>query len=103
CRTTTCIPGEDCEYDRVTGCAVNGAFLEWKRPCVSFSVQEDASVRREIDYEEARSIIEGALASWFATSCEGGPPSLEIVDLGAVSCNVPQYNQGGPNANVWMF
>lgn len=103
CRTTTCIPGEDCEYDKVTGCAVTGTFLEWKRPCVSFSVQEDASLRREIDYEAAQSIVEGAFANWLATSCPGGPPSLDIADLGAVSCNVPQYNQGGPNANVWMF
>lgn len=103
CRTTTCIPSENCEYDPVTGCAVNGTFLEWKRSCVSFSVQQDGSPRRGIDYEEAHSIIAGAFANWLDTSCPGGRPSLDIADLGAVSCNAPQYNQSGPNANVWMF
>lgn len=103
CRTTTCIPGDDCEYDPATGCALSGIPLEWKRPCVSFTVQRDASPLRGITYDRAHEIIEGAYSTWLASSCEGGLPSVDIADLGAVSCNEPQYNQGGPNANVWMF
>lgn len=103
CRTTTCIPGEDCEYDYETGCALTGTPLEWKRPCVSFAVQKDGSPLRGISYDTAHSIIEGAYAAWLASSCDGALPSVDIADFGAVSCNQPQYNQGGPNANVWMF
>lgn len=102
CRTTTCIPGEDCEFDSM-GCALSGIPLEWKRPCVSFAVQQDASRLREIDFDRAHSLIEAAYANWLASSCDGKLPSLDIADLGGVSCGEPQYNQGGPNANVWMF
>lgn len=103
CRTTTCIPGENCEYDFSTGCAITGTPLEWKNPCISFGVQQDASPLREIGYDEAHGIIEGAFANWLAASCESGMPAIDIADFGAISCDVPQYNQGGPNANVWMF
>lgn len=103
CRTTTCVPGETCEYDPATGCALTGLPLEWKRPCVSFGVQQDASPLRGISYDEAHGIIENAYANWLASPCEGGLPSIDIADFGPIACAQPEYNQAGPNANVWMF
>lgn len=103
CRTTTCIPGEDCEYDPQTGCAVTGKPLEWNRPCLSFGVQKDGSPLRGISYEEAHGIIAGAFSRWLGSNCDGKLPSIDLADLGAVACGQPQYNKTGPNANVWMF
>ncbi len=70
---------------------------------MSFGVQEDASALRGISYDEAHGIIEHAYGTWLAASCEGGLPSIDIADFGPIACAVPEYNKGGPNANVWMF
>lgn len=103
CRTTTCTPGVNCEYDPSTGCAITGLPLEWKSSCISFGVQQDASPLRNIDYDSAHTIIESAYAAWLAASCKGGLPSIDIADFGPIACGVAQYNKVGPNANVWMF
>jgi hypothetical protein len=104
CRTTTCDPNSDpCQAD-ANGCETTGLPLAWTTPCVSFGVQKDGSAKRNISYDAAHAVIEDAFARWSAASCDGGGhPSLEIADLGAITCSEPEYNTNNPNANVWLF
>ncbi len=103
CRTTTCNPNTDCEFD-ATGCAVNGLPLFWGRSCVSFGVQEAASPKHGIDFELARNVIGDAYSRWLGADCGGGElPGITISDFGAISCTQTEYSSVGPNANVWIF
>ncbi len=102
CRTTTCLPGEDCQSDG--SCIVSGIPLFWPESCISFAVQEDGSKVRNISYEATHSIVKGAFDKWVNAHCEdGGHPSLGVRDYGAAQCAQPEYNQQKANANVWMY
>jgi hypothetical protein len=99
CRTTTCDP----EVQNCDVCEAPGIPLYWKSSCVSFTVQQDGSPKRDISYDEANSIIADAFGRWQGAQCPFGKPDVEIADLGAVTCAEPQYNQTDGNSNVWMF
>ena len=103
CRTTTCDPQTECEYD-ARGCSDHvGLPLVWKGGCVSYSVQRNASPARGIDYDTIHAIVEESFDSWTDADCAGGTPSLTTSDLSPVSCAEPEYNSNNPNANVVMF
>lgn len=102
CRTTTCDPATECDYDG-RGCATVGEPLAWKRSCVSYSVQKDGSPKRNISYSRAHELTEEAFERWTEPNCDGERPSLNAVDASPVSCSEPEYNSGDPNANVIMF
>jgi hypothetical protein len=108
CRTTTCdatiTTGPDaCQY--VDDCATNGIPLAWPNACVAFSVQQDGSPRRGIDYKTFDAVVSDALWHWSNVDCGGGPPSILLFDRSPVACNEVQYNADAkqPNANIWMF
>jgi hypothetical protein len=106
CLTTTCDPtgdGEDACYWDANQCLAGGIPLFWSSDCVSFSVQEDASPLRGINYDEAFRIISSALKKWDTVDCGGTPPSLSFSPTEPVQCRRQEYNQSAPNANVWMF
>jgi MYXO-CTERM domain-containing protein len=102
CRTTTCDPATDCDYD-ARGCTDVGLPLLWKGGCVSYSVQRDASPARNIDYDTIHKIVEKSFDRWTSTDCDGDAPSLTTSDLSPVNCSEPEYNSNNPNANVIMF
>jgi MYXO-CTERM domain-containing protein len=103
CRTTTCDPNVDCEYNEM-GCPKNGDFLHWANSCVSFGVQENGSRRLGIDYETMHRTVNNAFGRWLSVECEGGgKPGFYVADMGAIVCNQREYNKTRPNANVWMF
>lgn len=102
CRTTTCDPATECDYDS-RGCATVGLPLEWRTGCVSFSVQKDGSPKRNISYDKAHSVVTRAFDRWTGVSCNGKAMSLEVSDLSPAICSEPEYNSGNPNANVIMF
>jgi hypothetical protein len=78
-----------------------GTPLQWAQPCVSFSIQQDAS--RQVSFAEADRVLTAAFATWMGVDCGGAGPSLQILDFGAVSCDEVQYNQDGGNANILIF
>jgi hypothetical protein len=78
-----------------------GIPLQWRQPCVSFDVAQQAS--SQVDYDTADAILTRAFAAWAAVDCGGGPPTLQVFDFGAVACGQVQYNQHGGNANVLIF
>jgi Matrixin len=83
-------PGVDC-----------GIALQWRQPCVSFDVQQDAS--SQVDYATADQTLTQALNAWMAVDCGGGPPSIQVFDFGSVACDQVEYNQHGGNANILLF
>lgn len=102
CRTTTCDPQTECNYDS-QGCTTVGLPLTWKSGCVSYSVQRGASPFRNVDYETIHTIAERAFNRWTKVDCRGGTPSLSTSNLSPVNCGEPEYNSNNGNANVIMF
>lgn len=102
CRTTTCDPATECEYDSA-GCATVGEPLSWHTGCVSFSVQRDGSEKRDISFDQLHNIASGAFDKWLSVECADGLPSLDADNRSPVRCARPEYNSGDHNANVIMF
>lgn len=107
CRSTTCDSNkEPCTVDRA-GCVVDGTPLRWGTGCVTFAVEITGSPRWDIDFSDARDAARGAFNSWVSARCSdrGDHPSLAAVDLGAVECGQPEYNDKPPlpNANAIVF
>jgi hypothetical protein len=102
CRTTTCDPATECEYDRL-GCTTVGLPLEWNRACVSFSVHRDGSSKRGISYTTAHNLAQAAFDKWTEADCDGDTPSIVTSDRSPALCGEPEYNSDNGNANVIMF
>ncbi len=110
CRTTTCNapnPLANCDLD-ANGCATEGQPLFWAPECLSFGVQQDGSTKQHISYQTFDHIVALAFEQWAGADCGGGlHPSFKMWDMdqsyGPVICGVPEFNEQGPNANVWMF
>jgi hypothetical protein len=88
-----------CNPPEATDCGIE---LQWRQPCVSFDVAQEAS--RQIDLVTADRTLARAFATWTGLDCGGGaPPSIQVLDFGPVSCAKVEYNQHGGNANVLVF
>jgi hypothetical protein len=96
------MPDASCDRDTF-GCQSEGVPLYWPQACISFTVQQDGSPLRGIDYDSIHGVVTQAFNTWLSADCGGYPPSFAISDYGAVSCDEPEYNQTRPNANVVMF
>lgn len=109
CRTTTTqgfVPTTE------QPCDDTGRPLYWSTRCVGFSVQRDAS--KWIDLTTTRAVAQKSFDAWKNASCPADPvactgafdqghPSIEVKDLGPVSCDCVEYNGKVGNANTIMF
>lgn len=100
CRSTTCdIP------DSFAQCGDDSADcipLAWKRPCIGWNIQRDASER--VSYEVAEEALTQAFEAWLTAPCgENLTPGLRIEDLGEVTCADIEYNSAAGNANAVIF
>lgn len=109
CRTMPCSTRDSelaCTRD-THGCLVSSTGrppLYWPTSCISFGVQRNGSKLRGIDYETTHRIVVEAFETWLSADCGGGRgPSLSVKDYGKIVCDERQYNQEGPNANVFMY
>ncbi|WP_437803902.1 matrixin family metalloprotease [Sorangium sp. So ce693] len=109
CRTSVCPPEKTpsgkaetaavCTPPQGTDC---GTPLAWPAPCVSYSLQEDASA--QVSLQEAEAIFEQAFAAWTEADCgDGETPRMEVTYLGPVACAAHEYNKAKANANIIMF
>jgi MYXO-CTERM domain-containing protein len=100
CRTSACEDGEgkSCTPAAPDDC---GIPIFWPTSCVGFSVQKDASA--QIDLEPTEELLARAFGAWANASCEGGRPSIEIENLGSVSCASIGYDPEVKNANLIVF
>ena len=127
CRTTTV--GVPADYDPSVSCWTEGLPLYWKNACVGYSIQQDAS--KQVSYDDAKDAISEAFSKWTSTTCttdgadsesagtgddddtvdagnvnSGGQVarvSIDVRDLGPVSCDEVAYNATGPNQHVILF
>jgi len=109
CRTTTT---QDFVPTAAKPCDDKGQPLFWSTRCIGFSVQRDASAY--IDLTTARTITQRAFDMWKNVNCpvdpgscagpfDRGNPSIEVRDLGPVTCECVEYNGKVGNANTIMF
>ncbi|HEX2734864.1 MAG TPA: matrixin family metalloprotease [Polyangiaceae bacterium] len=114
CRTTTCKPEEEADGScapNAANCYTKGQPLYWPDLCVTFGVQSDGSVLRNIPYEKVEKVAEKAFQTWISADCGGEEhPFVGVSAKGKVFCDKVEYNHGdpegnaaGPNANVIMF
>ncbi|MCA9643450.1 MAG: matrixin family metalloprotease [Myxococcales bacterium] len=103
CRTTTCDPKSNtCEQD-AEGCVLIGLPLYWPGACLSFSINKDASPLRGLDWETTDSLVSQGFNTWMSVDCGGSTPSIALQSRSPVACDVQEYNQQQPNANIWLY
>lgn len=100
CRSTTCD-----EPDTFASCDSTSPDcipLTWARPCIGWSVQQDASVK--VPFEVVEDALKKAFGAWQDALCEiGSQPGIRIENLGAVRCDRVEYNKLAGNTNVVVF
>ena len=115
CRTTTCglppgfapNPGECFPANFAARCAALTPPAKilpvyWANACVSFDIQADAS--RQVPYADASRLFTSAFANWTSTQCaSGGRASIDVSDLGPVTCAQVQYSSDQGNQHVIVF
>jgi Matrixin len=117
CRTTTCPPprgyptDDACappDWSSSATCAAedaSGAPLWWRNACVGYDL--DAAASRKVAYDAVSQAALSAFTAWTGASCAGGASSsrvsVDVRDLGAVSCSKAGYDKYGPNQNVVTF
>lgn len=103
CRTTTCDPKTGaCEQD-AEGCVLTGLPLYWPGACVSFSVNKSGTTLRNIDWERTEDLVGQGFNAWLSVDCGGATPGIVLQSRSPVACNVQEYNQTQPNANIWLY
>lgn len=102
CRASTCAEGQLCGPPPWDDPACKP--LAWMRPCVSVSVQVDAS--EEVSFAQAEALVERSFRAWEEPVCETvlpGPPNIHVMNVGPVQCDRVEYNQTAGNTNVVVF
>jgi hypothetical protein len=106
CLTTTCAaenPAPGCVRDFETDCWLAGEPLQWREPCVSFSVDARGIPPLGFGQADAESLVVSSFAPWLSTECEGGFPSIAVRSRGSLDCVKVEYNSEGPNSNAVIF
>lgn len=102
CRTSVC-PGRGtasvCSPAQAGDC---GIPLFWPSPCISYSIQKDAST--EVSLTDTETIFATAFDTWTHAACgKGGTPRVRLDYTGPIECKVHEYNQENGNANVIVY
>jgi hypothetical protein len=105
CRTSTQGLRGECTIGGDECCTI-GKPLFWKNACVGYSMQKDAS--KQVSLDDAQQAITRAFTKWTGTSCttDGSGQSrvsIDVRDLGPVSCGNVEYNKEGSNQHVIVF
>jgi hypothetical protein len=100
CRTSACEEGEGkrCTPVESGDC---GIPIFWPTSCVGYSVQRDASYQIELEPTEA--ILARAFGAWSGASCDGAAATIEVENLGPVSCSEIGYDAESKNSNLIVF
>jgi MYXO-CTERM domain-containing protein len=106
CSATTCNladPRAGCRTNS-DGCETTGKSLAWASDCVSFAVHAKGSEKLGISARTLEREVERALARWTSAACDGGDaPTMQFVSMGAVECDLSEYNTDRANANIVLF
>lgn len=83
-------------------CTGEGVPLNWRRPCISISLDERGAI--DLDEDALRGAIERSFGAWTRVSCEGGHPAFNIrLNEATVRCKYASFDLEGPNANTIAF
>ena len=102
-----CIPPGFAQYcASLTPPVPNPIPVWWKNACVGYSVQKDAS--RQVSYDDATRLLATAFSRWTSATCAtngtgSSRVTIDVRDLGPVSCGDVVYNQTAPNQHVIVF
>ena len=97
CRMTTAAPVQSGNAE----CNTDGVPLEWRRPCMSYAVDDSGS--ESLDIEEVVAAVDQSFATWMAVTCDGESTDLEVSPLENSNCQTAQFNESGPNVNTVAF
>jgi hypothetical protein len=102
----TCLPADFAEQCAALDPPVTTIVpLWWRNACTSYDIQQDASV--QVPYATADKIAAEAFSRWTGTMCAEGSSfarvSIDVRDLGPVSCDLVQYNTNQGNQHVIVF
>jgi hypothetical protein len=106
CLTTTCAVKDrpsSCVRDPMTRCWLAGAPLQWREPCVSFSVDTRGIPPLGLNYGDTEALVISSFAIWTAVQCPSGFPSISVYSAGPSQCFRVEYNPEGPNSNAVIF
>jgi hypothetical protein len=119
CRTLSCsVPGFDPSEDgecappdlavlcgQQTPPVVTPVPLWWRNACVGYDIQQDASI--QVPYATAAQVAAQSFSKWTETLCpvasSWGRVSIDVRDLGPVSCDKVQYNMNQGNQHLIVF
>lgn len=96
------------DYDPIQAgkCFDQGLPLFWRNACIGYDVHEPPS--RRVSYEDASNALSVAFTRWTGASCatEGtgrSRASIDVRDLGPVTCDEVKYQPRAANQNVVLF
>jgi hypothetical protein len=102
CRTSSCPDVGTAQVCTPAVAGDCGVPLVWKRPCVGWSLQKDASVK--VSFAEVEPIVTAAFAAWTSAACPGGgTPAIVVKEAEPTVCALHEYNQDAANANIIAF
>lgn len=81
-----------------------GIPVEWRSPCIGYSVQRDGT--RVAALDAVTEAMEQAFGVWQAQNCSEKVPAITVSDLGPSTCGLVEYNGkagGAGNANIIVF
>jgi hypothetical protein len=96
-------PPSRCRATDADGCLAKGIPIFWEQRCLSFSVESIGSPALGLGHVDLVPVVESAFGLWSAAVCEGGSPAITVTNLDTLTCNLPEYNRTGPNANGIIF
>jgi hypothetical protein len=102
CRTSSCPnvgTSQVCTPAQGGDC---GVPLFWPKPCVGWSLQQDASAK--VTFAQAEQIFTTAFDTWMNAACAGGGhPRMRVSEATPAVCTKHEYNQKVGNANIIVF
>jgi hypothetical protein len=106
CRTMTVLAPADYDPTQTGTCFQGGLPLFWRNACVGYSIHDPPS--RKISYDDASNAMSVAFTRWTGATCptEGdgrSRTSIDVRDLGPVTCDAVQQKSRAPNQNVIVF
>ncbi len=102
-----CVPGDFASWCASLNPSAKPIPVWWANACVGYDLDENAS--KQVPYDVADRMFAAAFAKWTSVDCVGtgayatGRVSIDVRDLGPVSCGQVQYNQDQGNQHVIIF
>src|SRR5437867_855845 len=76
--------------------------LKWFRPCTQYAI--DSADGKDVTAQQLADAAVNGIGHWMAANCGSATPAIAARRVpGFVTCDLPEFNQGGPNVNTIAF